>query len=73
MHPIVEHSQDGDAAVLLAGAIAAAAGALFGKKPFVRERNKNVGRDDSKVVAVLEDVSGEHFCPSEWHRQPIAM
>ncbi|CAM9864902.1 unnamed protein product [Scytosiphon promiscuus] len=29
VHPIVEHSKDGDSAVLLAGAIAAAAGALF--------------------------------------------
>lgn len=32
IHPIVEHSQDGDAVVLLAGAVAAAIGAVFGKQ-----------------------------------------
>ncbi len=32
IHPIVEHSQDRDAAVLLAGALAAAIGVVFGKQ-----------------------------------------
>ena len=33
VHPIVEHSRDGNGSVLLAGAVAAAIGVIFGEMP----------------------------------------
>lgn len=63
VHPIVKHSRDGDGAVLLAGAVAAAIGVVFGKR-----HNRRARREYPRFEAQLPEktVSGRDL------RAPLA-